>query len=287
MSLNQKQIKDLVFADVTAAEASGRPDEVCYVQTLKTFYDYVVAGSEYTVNHTSILSTGNGGNTRWRARAGLYIVDGAQDPYAEMYLNNNGNVTVLETANIPIALRHFTTGALSGWTFNAGSTGAITAYADGTGKVNVASAAHGLVTDDIISIRGTTNYNGVWQITKIDDNNFSIPDTWVVDDGASDWDEGSHLIAGSNVAGMYAMSWNISQAEGGAAGSYITVQIYVNTTADAKGIARRSYANNDQRSVSGQSLITIADGDKIYIMAQSTGTNDVTNQYGNVTMRRR
>ena len=77
MSLNQKQIKNLVFADVTAAEAAGRPGEICYVQSLKTFYDYVVAGSAYTVDHTSVLSTGNDGNTRWRARAGQYVVDDA------------------------------------------------------------------------------------------------------------------------------------------------------------------------------------------------------------------
>lgn len=73
MSLNQNQVKDLFFADVTAAEAAGRPSEVCYVQSMKTFYDYVVAGSAYTVNHTSVLSTGNGGDTRWKARAGQYV----------------------------------------------------------------------------------------------------------------------------------------------------------------------------------------------------------------------
>lgn len=73
MAFNQNQVKDLFFADVTAAEAAGRPNEVCYVQSLKTFYDYVVAGSAYTVDHTSILSTGNGGDTRWIARAGKVI----------------------------------------------------------------------------------------------------------------------------------------------------------------------------------------------------------------------
>ena len=72
MSLSQKQIKDLVFADVTAAEAAGRPGEICYVRSLETFYDYVVAGSAYTVDHTSTLSTGNAGDTRWRARAGKW-----------------------------------------------------------------------------------------------------------------------------------------------------------------------------------------------------------------------
>lgn len=75
MALNQNQVTDLIFTDVTAAEAAGRPNEICYVQSLKTFYDYVAAGSGYTVDHTSILSTGNGGNTRWRARSGQYVKD--------------------------------------------------------------------------------------------------------------------------------------------------------------------------------------------------------------------
>lgn len=63
---------------------------------------------------------------------------------------------------------------------------AITAYSDGTGKVNVAAATHGYVTGDIIIIQGTTSYNGVWTVTLIDAGNFSIPATWVADDGASE-----------------------------------------------------------------------------------------------------
>lgn len=73
--LSQRQVKNLVFADIAAAKAAGRPGEVCYVQSMKTFYDYVVAGSGYTANDTSILTTGNGGDTRWRARAGQYVED--------------------------------------------------------------------------------------------------------------------------------------------------------------------------------------------------------------------
>jgi len=72
MSLTQNQITDLVFADVTAAEAAGRPNEICYVQSMDTFYNYVVSGSAYTVDHTTVLSTGNGGDTRWIARSGQH-----------------------------------------------------------------------------------------------------------------------------------------------------------------------------------------------------------------------
>lgn len=59
----------------------------------------------------------------------------------------------------------------------------ITAFADaGGGEVTVTAAAHGFVTDDIVTISGTTSYNGTFNITKVDANNFKITDTWVADD---------------------------------------------------------------------------------------------------------
>jgi len=73
--LNQRQITDLVFDTVTAAEAAGRPGEVCYCAETETFYAYVAAGSAYTVEHLEVLSTTNGGDTRWVARGGKYYVD--------------------------------------------------------------------------------------------------------------------------------------------------------------------------------------------------------------------
>lgn len=59
----------------------------------------------------------------------------------------------------------------------------ITAFADaGGGEVTVTAAAHGFQTDDIVTISGTTNYNGTFNITKVDANDFKITDTWVADD---------------------------------------------------------------------------------------------------------
>ena len=59
----------------------------------------------------------------------------------------------------------------------------ITVFADaGGGEVTVTAAAHGMVTDDICRISGTTSYNGIFKITKVDADNFKITDTWVADD---------------------------------------------------------------------------------------------------------
>uniref|UniRef100_A0A6M3IUC7 Uncharacterized protein n=1 Tax=viral metagenome TaxID=1070528 RepID=A0A6M3IUC7_9ZZZZ len=61
--------------------------------------------------------------------------------------------------------------------------GSITAFADYsgtvTGTVSVTDASHGLATGQTITISGTTNYNGTYSITKIDDNTFYITATWV------------------------------------------------------------------------------------------------------------
>ena len=204
----------------------------------------------------------------------------------EMYIFNSSTPIVIETADTPIMVRGCTAGNLSNFTFNAGSTGAITAFSDGTGKVNVASAAHGLTTGDCITIRGTTNYNGLWEVTVIDAGNFSIPDTWVANDGASDWDEGSHLIAGTGAAGNYTMNFQVSGSEAGAAGSDVMCRIAINNTLCNKCVGERKLSTNDLGNLPGTASLTIADGDKLYFTIQSTGTNNITIKHGNLNLKR-
>ncbi len=66
---------------------------------------------------------------------------------------------------------------------------AISAFADYgatvIGTVKVTSTGHAQVTGEYVIISGSTNYNGTYQITRIDNNNFYIIATWVTDDGAS------------------------------------------------------------------------------------------------------
>jgi len=68
-------------------------------------------------------------------------------------------------------------------------TGSITAFADGGGGtvVDVTSVGHGLSTGDEVVISNTTNYNGTFTVTYIDDDTFEITDTWVSDDATGDW----------------------------------------------------------------------------------------------------
>lgn len=63
----------------------------------------------------------------------------------------------------------------------------ITAFADYTGTVAgtvkvTTSVAHTYLTNDVIVITGTTSYNGTFDLTRIDADEFYITDTWVADD---------------------------------------------------------------------------------------------------------
>ena len=210
--------------------------------------------------------------------------------YGEMYLDNNATTTVIETANTPIMVNHFTGGSINGFTFTSGSTGAITAYGDYSGVVAgtviATSTTHGLTTGDHISIRGTTNYNGILEVTVLDANEFYFTDTYVADDGASDWDEGSYLTVGANSAGNYAMVFSGSCSETGGAGSNVLGRAYINATACDKCVGKRKYANNDYGNLPGTAILTLSAGDRIYFTMESSGTNTITCQYGNFNIHK-
>lgn len=67
-------------------------------------------------------------------------------------------------------------------------TGLITAFADsGGGLVQVTSAAHGRNDGDVITITGTTNYNGEYTVSSATTNTFEITAVWVSDDATGTW----------------------------------------------------------------------------------------------------
>jgi len=209
--------------------------------------------------------------------------------YGEMDITGQV-VATIETANTPHACIAFSTGVVANWSFIAGITGAITLYADYSGTVANAILAtcvgHGLTTGNWITIRGTAgpnDYNGVRQITKVNNDTFYFVENglWNADAGASDFEMGDCLTPDVGADGIYEVSWNMSADEGGAAGSIFQFEIYINGSVQTKVGAERKFSNNDVGSMTGGGIITIAASDVVWFSLESDGTNDLTIERAN------
>jgi len=75
---------------------------------------------------------------------------------------------------------------------------------DGTGKISISSIEHGLVTGMKVEIAGTTDYDGLLEITVVDANNFTVPGTYTSDQEGT-WTV-TKQIAKQAMSGMRAAS---------------------------------------------------------------------------------
>ena len=71
---SQRHIRDFIIETVAEAQATGRPFEICYVKELRTGYEFIEQGADYVVDGINVLSTGQGGDSRWVAVFGQYGV---------------------------------------------------------------------------------------------------------------------------------------------------------------------------------------------------------------------
>ncbi len=148
---------------------------------------------------TTGVDTGDG--TKWDGVAGLDSTDVSAATLVVTDPNDNDttlDVGALITAADPIiageeiVFTDITDEWVDGYysvVYNVWMTGtAITAFTDysGTvpGAVLVTSATHLIVDGMSVTISGTTNYNGTYQITYVDVDNYYIIATWVADDAA-------------------------------------------------------------------------------------------------------
>ena len=87
MLISQRHIKGLRFNTVSEAEAAGRNIESCYVFATQTFYEFLSNAPTLTIDHETILSTGQGGNSRWRAVSGKYEIGKFARPMTDTAVN--------------------------------------------------------------------------------------------------------------------------------------------------------------------------------------------------------
>lgn len=214
----------------------------------------------------------------------LYFQDGAgiehlisNEVYGEGWFYDNAVALTVETVDIPIAMQGPIVGELSDMTFNSGSTGVTSVFADGTGgTVLVTSAGHGLSNGAIITIMGSTSYNGVFEVSSVTTDTFKITDTWVADDGVATWIEPTSLLV--NTAGIYHGDAHISASVDGIC--TLIWMPYSGTTPIPKATTERKFPNNDIGSSAMSILIELSVGDILWMSVQSTSLVDITSKHG-------
>lgn len=207
--------------------------------------------------------------------------------YANLHIHQNAVVTNILTANVS----HLVAGLFveyitsDGFTFQAGSTGSITAFADaGSGNVTVTSAAHGMSNGDIISIAGTTNYNGVFTVANATTNTYTIVDTWVANDATGTWIKGDNLTVDTGIDGLYKVDFSIFGFSA-TNNKLFRWKVYKNATWETVLHTERIFATNDVGAMGNSGLIQLSDGDKItFAIENGTDTADFTMQHVSLTL---
>lgn len=103
MAISQRQIRDIRFDTVADANLGGRKGEVCFVVENETHYDFFEDGGGLLVDDEIILSTGQGGNTRWVAKSGkfakTFLREGTVTPEraGELKVESDGVYVAVET----------------------------------------------------------------------------------------------------------------------------------------------------------------------------------------------
>lgn len=136
----------------------------------------VVGGKTYTFKVSPVAST--------HIKIGNLVTDGN-------FLNANA-------ANVWYG-KHWTIDATGALHVAAVASGSFSAFADYSatigGAVLCTDASHGLLTGDEVTIAGTTNYNGTYQIVRVDGNTFYVfpQNGWKGDDATGTWSTTSYI----------------------------------------------------------------------------------------------
>ena len=203
--------------------------------------------------------------------------------YGEGWFYANPTAMEVETVDIPIGMYGPIGGFIKNMEFDLGSAGATSAFADGeNGAVLVTSNGHQLLTGDFITIMGSTNYNGVFQVLEVATNTFKILSTWVANDGIATWIEPTSLTA--NKAGVYHLDAHISASVDGLC--TLIWKPYINTIPVVKGTVERKFPNNDVGNSAFAIFIELLVGDKVWMSVKSDSLVDITSKHGGMRVLR-
>jgi len=205
----------------------------------------------------------------------------------EMFAYDNTTATVINEADTYTFIQGILSDdQLEHFTFAAGSTGAITAWADaGGGLVRATSAGHTLAAGDQVNIDDTTNYNGTYIVIVTGSGTFDITAAWVADDAQGNFTSPDVLIAGVAAVGKYAAIYSASLTSAGSNQTY-KAELVINVRhIDESACERKIAVGGDIGPFPGSCIIDIADGDRVGLQIKNIGgTSNLTMKHANVNL---
>lgn len=210
----------------------------------------------------------------------------AQENYGEMYFYESSGTETIGVTNQYYGINgEFGAGDLSNFTFNAGSNGSGNITTSGGGAaININNVAHGLVSGDYVAVQ-SANHTGREEVTKVDNDNFTVPIAYVGDE-AGTWQQGDYLLAGTGSAGDYRITLSITGSAGAAAKNY-KFEIVQNDTDEDKAAFEITTSGTNHQSSSGTCFITVAEGDRLWaIFKNETDTQDLNYEHANLNLNR-
>ena len=211
--------------------------------------------------------------------------------YGEMHVHGNSTATDISTTNIPHLMQGlFAEEDTEGFTFVAGSTGPIAAFAEYStvvsGTTKVTDANHGLSSGAILSINGTTSYNGIFKITVIDASNYYIIATFVADDATGNWYEGDKLVNTTGKTAKYMVEFHgfgTPETNNDIIEFHLYKDAIVLANLESKG---KFTSSTDVKPMSASGLVTLADNEAVtFAITNTTGTGDFTMEHVNMVIQ--
>ena len=197
--------------------------------------------------------------------------------FGEMYISTNAVVTAIDTVNIyhPVYGKA-SEGITDNFLFVAGESVNISAVADaGGGQVKVTTAAaHGYSTDDYVTIVGTTNYNGNYQVDSIGTTTeYYITKAFVATQTGRSI-RGDRLVALDDGNYRICVAISVSAVAPNKTFSFSTLY---NTTICPKCRIDRYMSASDTGAIALTSAISISSGDWLsFSIANLTDATDIT-----------
>jgi hypothetical protein len=208
--------------------------------------------------------------------------------FGEMYIYNNTNEYVIDAQNSWHTSRNLIAGRVNGFTFESSITKDILSVSDGgDGTIIITTdGVHGIVAGNIVTLTGTTGYDGVYPVlTTPLGNTFTVTKAF----GASSVGtatKGSCLIAGDDSDGIYKVPYEIS-GKGAGTNQEFEYVIFKNAVLQEGLSASCKYGIGGDiiPASGGNKTIDIVAGDIISSMVRNvSGTGNFTVKHMNLTI---